>query len=64
MKSDTALIKAIVALFDQLGLDASAVEHLEQFEEWLIGLSDLELSAIIEFLSRRLTRRFEQVKQA
>ena len=63
MQSDTAMIRAVVALFDELGLDASAIEHLEQFEQWLIQLSDLELSAMIEFLSRRLTRRFEAVKQ-
>jgi hypothetical protein len=58
MTSDTANLRAIIALFEKLGLDPS-VEHLEQFEQWLVELSDLELSAIIEFLSRRLARRFE-----
>jgi len=60
MRSETAKIRAIVALFDKLGLDASAVEHIENFEEWITSLSDLELSAIIEFLSRRLTKRLEK----
>ena len=64
MQSDTAMLRAVVALFDELGLDASAIEHLEQFEEWLTQLSDLELSAMIEFLSRRLTRRFESLNQS
>jgi len=60
MKLDTARIRAIVSLFDKLGLDASAIEHLENFEEWLNTLSDLELSAMVVFLSGRLARRLER----
>jgi hypothetical protein len=60
MQIDTARIKAIVSLFDKLGLDASAVEHIENFEEWITTLSDLELCAVIEFLSRRLAKRLER----
>jgi len=60
MQSDTARIRAIICLFDKLGLDASAVEHIENFEEWINTLSDLELSAMVEFLSRRLTKRLEK----
>jgi len=64
MRSDTAMIRAVHALFLNYGVEKwSTIEYLEQFEEWLQQLSDLELSALIEFLSRRLTRRFEAVKQ-
>jgi hypothetical protein len=60
VKADTARIRAIVSLFDRLGLDASAVENLENFEEWITTLSELELCAMIELLSRRLVKRLEK----
>jgi hypothetical protein len=60
MQFDTARIRAIISLFDKLGLDASAIEHLENFEEWITSLTDLELCAMIEFLSRRLVKRLEK----
>ena len=59
MQSDTACLRALLCLFNKLDLDAS-VEHFERFDEWVQQLSNLELSALIESLSRKLTRRFEK----